>query len=540
MNIQKITVLVHNIRLPLDESVEYAFAYAKRKLRRLGVSLDGAACRLYRKSVDSRKKNDVHFVVSVAVGPLVCRLTESECQKEGLALLNEATLSCTQGELALSVPPLIVGSGPAGLFCALLLAEKGYCPIVLERGGSVEQRKRAVRAFYETKILDTNTNIQFGAGGAGTFSDGKLVTRINDPLSSYVLSRFVEFGAPEEILYLAKPHVGTDILSGIVDRMLTKIEALGGRVYYNTCFLSYSASGGRVKVAHTTRGDFQTDLLILATGHSSRDTYRALMKADLAIEPKPFSVGMRIEHLAREIDESMYGEIYAHPALTHAEYNLSYDTKNRGVYTFCMCPGGEVVAATSEEGRVVVNGMSHHARDGKNSNSAVVCSVFTSDYGNTSVGALDFIDRIERAAYAAAGSTYATPLCTVGDFLQARDAHHEPSVVQPTYMQSGFYKLCAPEKYLPSFVTEQIRAALVHFDKRIHGFASSHAILSGAETRTSSPLRITRDPLSRLAIGYHNLYPVGEGAGYAGGITSAAIDGIRCALQIISKYAPIL
>ncbi len=532
--------LVHNIRLPLDENISYAYESARKKLNKLGYSCRDASFSLYRKSVDSRRRADVHFVLSIAVSGIGTKIPEDVCKREGIGILCDSSLMFTFGHKIISHRPLIVGSGPTGLFCALLLAENGYRPILLERGGSIAQRRSAVSSFYRTKVLDSECNIQFGAGGAGTFSDGKLVTRINDALSNYILSRFVEFGAPDEILTLAKPHVGTDVLSGLVDRMIDKIVSLGGEIYYHTKFLSFRSVGSRVVSVLTNRGEIATDVLILATGHSARSTYRELLRLGLSIEPKQFSVGMRIEHLTADIDRAMYGNFASHPSLAHAEYNLSTNTKERGVYTFCMCPGGEVVAATSEEGRVVVNGMSHHARNGRNSNSAVVCSVFCEDYGKTPEGALSFIENIEKKAYIAGGETYAAPLCTVGDFLEDNSYRTEPHRVLPTYMEKGFYHLSSPDKYLPSFVTRQIRVALLDFDKKIKGFASRDAVLSGAETRTSSPLRILRDPSSRLALGYENLYPAGEGAGYAGGITSAAIDGVRCAMEIMANYAPLL
>ncbi len=540
MSILGETYLIHNIRLPLDEDELFAFDVAKRKLNKLGVSTSDAVFYLYRKSVDARKKSDVHFVVSVAVNGPNFSISPRLCQKEGIGVLSNELLSPDFGTDKLVSRPVIVGSGPTGLFCALLLSEYGYSPIVIEQGGSIQERCEAVKRFNLERILDSSNNIQFGAGGAGTFSDGKLVTRINDPLTSYILTRFVEFGAPQEILTLAKPHVGTDILSVIVDKMIDRIVSLGGEIHYHTEFLSFSTLGNRVTCVHTTKGDFKTNALILATGHSSRKTYRELLRCGLSMQPKPCSVGMRIEHLASDIDHSMYGDFASHPKLSHAEYTLSTNTKTRGVYTFCMCPGGEVVAATSEEGHVVVNGMSHHARNGKNSNSAVVCSVFTQDYGNSVEGALNFIEEIERRAFVAGGKTYATPLSTVGDFLNQLTPKTLPSKVMPTYMETGFYKLASPELYLPTFVTREIRNALYDFDRKIEGFAAYEAILSGAETRTSSPIRILRDPKSRLALGYENLYPAGEGAGYAGGITSAAIDGVRCALQIMAQYAPLL
>jgi uncharacterized FAD-dependent dehydrogenase len=287
----------------------------------------------------------------------------------------------------------------------------------------------------------------------------------------------------------------------------------------------------------TDKGAIKTGALVLAIGHSARDTYSMLMSKGVRLEAKQFSVGMRIEHLTEDIDRAMYGDFASHPALSHAEYNLAHNTKERGVYTFCMCPGGVVVPAASEEFGVVSNGMSYHARDGKNSNSAVVCSVFREDYGSDPASAIEFQRKIERAAYKAGGENYSAPIITVGDFLSG-DLKNEPSRIMPTYMDGGV-KLARAEEYLPDFVTKGIKNALLDFDKKISGFAASDAILTGAETRTSAPVRILRDRDTGLAPGFDNLYPIGEGAGYAGGITSAAIDGLKAAINIVKRFSPL-
>ena len=537
MRFQKSFLLVNNVKLSVNASQTEAFSVARGILKRAGLASYAKDFSIYRRSVDARHKPDIYFVYSVAVTGDFPNIDEAKQRKYGISLQNPQQIPKAEiGDLPLTAPPVIVGSGPCGLFAALLLAEEGYNPIILERGGSVKERMAAVDRFNREQILDTETNIQFGAGGAGTFSDGKLVTRINDPLTCYILERFIEFGAPEEIRYIAKPHIGTDILSVVVDRMLERIVSLGGRILYHTKFITPITKGGRVTAVLTSSGEIECGALILAIGHSARDTYENLLKQSFSVEAKSFSVGMRIEHLADDIDRALYGDAAGNPALGRAEYALSHDTKRRGTYTFCMCPGGVVVAAASEEGGVVVNGMSYNSRSERNSNSAVVTTVFREDYGSDPLSAIEFQRRIERGAFLSGDGGYAAPIITVGDFLRG-EYKSAPSRILPSYMSGNNVKLANPDDYLPDFVCRGIRSALVDFDRRISGFAAPDAVLTGAETRTSAPLRILRDKDSRLAIGYHNLYPAGEGAGYAGGITSAAIDGIKTALALMKNFS---
>ena len=529
------TYLVSRLNLSLDASEADAFDMAKKRMRHLGALPSDAVFRLYRKSVDARRKSEVHFVATVAVTGSFPSYDEAKLKAYDVAPLAEVQEPDFSPSRPLTARPVIVGAGPSGLFCALRLAEAGYAPIIIERGAPIEERVRIFENFCSSRVLCPESNIQFGAGGAGTFSDGKLVTRISDVAVSKVLETFVEHGAPSEILWQAKPHVGTDILRGVVDSLCRKLTELGAEICFHTTVTSIDRRDGVIKGVYTTNGYIPCGLLVLAVGNSANALFRSMLSSDFVIEPKPFSVGMRIEHLQRNIDASLYGRFAGHSALGHAEYQLSFDTKARGVYTFCMCPGGEVVAAASEENTVVVNGMSNHARDGENANSAVAVSVFPSDFGATPEGAIAFRESIEREAYRAGGGRYVAPAVTVGDFLDGTEGTR-PTTVRPSYL-SGDVRMVSPSRYLPSFVVNSLQRALTFFEGRISGFSDRSAILTGAETRTSCAIRMTRNE-KRLAIGTENLYPIGEGAGYAGGITSSAADGYRTALTILGEYFP--
>ena len=523
--------IISGISLPLDSSADEAVATAAKKLRRAGVRAKRLS--LYRRSVDARDKREIKLVYAVRFSAEGTLKREVE-QKLALQKAASDTLEIVRGSEKMAARPVVIGMGPCGLFAALLLAENGYRPLIIERGGDVESRVRAVDKFYSNGVLDENCNIQFGAGGAGTFSDGKLVTRITDNRCAFVLSKLCEMGAPKAILTMAKPHIGTDILRDVVANAAKRIVSLGGEIMYNTSFLGFGAVRGGIRTLHTTAGDIAASSTVLAIGHSARDTYEMLIGRGTDIEAKDFSVGFRIEHLKEDIDRALYGSFAGHKALPYGEYNLSYNTKVRGVYTFCMCPGGEVVSGASERGGLCVNGMSRYARNGRNSNSAVCVSVFKNDYGATPRDAIEFQRKLERAAFTAGGGDYSAPVMSVGKFLGTSEEYGK---VEPTYM-GGKVREADLTELLPEHLTETLSAGLMDFGRKIRGFDSPSAMLSGLETRTSAPLRILREDNFTM-IGESDIYPGGEGAGYAGGITSAAVDGIKIAEKIISRYRPL-
>ena len=537
-------VIMEGISVPVSADEADILKRAEKKMKRIGIKTDALHFRLYKKSVDARRKDDIRLVCSVLCQfPEGEGLDEASMERLGLKPLVKKELTFERGHTPMAGRPLVVGMGPAGLFCAYILAVNGYAPILIDRGDSVAERVKAVERFYQSGVLDTESNIQFGAGGAGTFSDGKLLTRINDARCAYVLETFHKMGAPEEILVSSRPHVGTDVLRHVVQAMLDAIEAAGGTLCYRCCLNHIEALPDGSFSVDTTAGEWNVGAVVLALGNSARDTFRMLLEQDFLIEPKPISVGVRIEHLREDIDRMFYGSMAGHPNLGAAEYHFADTRGDRGVYTFCMCPGGEVVAGASEDGTVVVNGMSYHARDGQNSNSAIVVSVRPEDFepveNSRVLGAIAFQHAIEQKAYRAGGSDYNVPVQTVGDFLEGIGdaATHKPTKVQPSYRGGEHYTLAPMTEILPSYVCASLQTGLRSFDRKQPGFAAKDAILSAAETRTSSPLRIMRGE-DLCAVGHPGIYPCGEGAGYAGGITSAAVDGIRVAQALMQAYAP--
>ena len=485
---------------------------------------------IHKMSVDAR--NGIKFVYSVGINL-------ADAEKEQLFVGKDKDISVKQkqplviekGEKPLNTRPVICGLGPAGLFCGLVLARQGFRPIVLEQGEDVDTRTKTVKNFETTAKLNVQSNIQFGEGGAGTFSDGKLTTRIGDSRCEFVTDTLVEFGAPEEIKHIAKPHIGTDLLVNVIKNIRNEIIRLGGEVRFNTKLTDISVKNGAVHSVTTSDGDMETDLLVMATGHSARDTFFMLKDKSLLMEAKPFSVGVRIESLQTEIDKGLYHSLAGHPALPKGEYQLSHNTKGRGVYTFCMCPGGNVVAAASEENTVVVNGMSLHARDGKNANSAVVVSVTPQDFGGDFTKAIAFQRQLEKKAFEMGGRNYKAPAQTVDNFLSGK-AGININRVTPSY-PIGVSE-CDMADLFPDHITKELKNALPAMNRKLNGFAAADSVLTGVETRTSSPVRILRGENYQSNI--KGVYPCGEGAGYAGGIMSAAVDGVRIAQQICSEY----
>lgn len=530
--------LLDGIAVRLEDGAARATELAELTMKRAGVDTRSLHFRLFKRSVDARRRQDIRLVCTVLISADE-PLSERVCAKVGLKELANDLPEPPRGTAPMPKPPLVVGMGPAGLFAALALAERGYRPILVDRGDAVAERVKKAERFRNCGVLDTESNVQFGAGGAGTFSDGKLVTRIHDVRCRSVLETLHRFGAPDDVLTLAKPHIGTDVLRTVVERLLAEIERLGGTVRYRCRVTDLREQADGTITAATTDGEISCGAVILAIGHSARDTYETLIEKGYAIEAKPISVGVRIEHKQADIDRALYGNMAGHPELGHAEYALSDTRSARGVYTFCMCPGGEVIAAASEEGGLVTNGMSNRARDGENANAAVLVSVGCADFepvrGSLARGAIAYQRTVERAAFRVGGGDWFAPMMTVGDFLGGGRGS-EPTDILPTY-RGGKVRPADFSSVFSEPINESLRYALRSFAKRVSGYDKPSAILTAAETRTSAPIRILRDGELLCAVGHSCVYPCGEGAGYAGGITSAAVDGLRVAEAILARFA---
>ncbi|MBN2540227.1 MAG: hypothetical protein JXB08_01745 [Bacilli bacterium] len=528
-------IRINNLRLELDDATTKE--QEKTNLIRLVVlkyhikEQQIKSFRIFKKAIDARH-NHVRFIYNV----------DLECANEQRLIKRYNDISVTPdltykevpvGNQPLPFRPIIIGFGPAGIFAALILARRGYRPLVLERGLDVDNRQVKWDEFLEKRVFQEEGSILFGEGGAGTFSDGKLTTLVNDKRSRLILETLVEAGANPEILYLNKPHVGTDVLRGVVKNIREKIRALGGEIRFGAKVTNFQIQNNQItQVIVNETEAINASIVLMAIGHSARDTFEMLHENSLTIQPKPFSVGVRIEHPQELINKSQYGRFWNHTALGAADYKLSYHAKNgRTAYSFCMCPGGQVVASISEANTVVTNGMSYSARADLNANSALLVNVTPNDYpSNHPLAGMYFQREIERKAFDLGRKNYDAPSMTVGDFLN-RDPSNKMSI-QPTY-KPGVINADL-HKILPQYVTDTLQEALPYFETRIKGFSMDEAILTGPETRSSSPIRILRNDSHESNI--QGLYPMGEGAGYAGGIMSSAIDGIKTAENIIMRY----
>ena len=520
---------ISNLKMPITSSIDEVFSACVQKM---GIkNADIISKKILRKSIDARRKQ-VSFIYSVLIE--TNRKIISDDNITPVEIKENEPL--TFGNTPLSHPPVVVGFGPCGMFCALTLARNGYNPTVIERGADVDTRTAKINAFWSGGELDTNTNIQFGEGGAGTFSDGKLTCRTGDALIDSVLEDFVRHGAPDDILYSALPHIGTDILKNVVKSIREEIISLGGKVIFNTSVSDINIKNKKLTSLTLSDGTLvPCDIAVFAIGHSARDTYNMLYHHGIDMIAKTFSVGFRCEHLQSDIDKALYGDFAGNPLLGAASYKLSNRKGDIGCYSFCMCPGGTVVTASSEEQQVVVNGMSNRARDNKNSNSAICINVTPADFGQNPLDGIRFQQDLERRAYTLGGSSYASPVQTLGDYVDGRKTTRlgrvTPSVTH------GYEFADLNTLFSPSF-NNFMKESFARFGKTIDGFNASDTVLTGVETRTSAPLRILRNDQG-VSTTLEGLMPAGEGAGYAGGIMSAATDGIKAAINIMKIYKTI-
>lgn len=527
------TIKINNIVLDIEESMECLKLKAAKKMKIKQSEIH--KMRIVKESIDARRKNMIKFNYAVEVE---CeneqRIVDKADNKDVILRKDRYIPELKFGNKPLKHRPIIVGMGPAGLFAGLTMAQKGYKPIIIERGECVEDRTRTIEKFWNGGEFNSNSNVQFGEGGAGTFSDGKLTTRIKDLRCAFVVEEMVKAGAPEEIMYKGKPHVGTDILKDVVINIRKEIIALGGEVRFNSKLENLVIRDKEIKAVIVNGEEIPCEALILAIGHSSRDTYEMLYRQEISMATKPFAIGVRVEHPQRLIDENQYGKYAGHPRLKAADYKLTYTCKNkeRSVYSFCMCPGGVVVAAASEEGRLVTNGMSYYARDKENANSAIVATVGEKDFGDNPLDAIEFQRRYEELAFKVGGGNYNAPVQMIKDFVNSKSTT-KLGTVKPSYTPG--YTLVDMGKCLPKGVTDALREGFESFEKKIKGFSSGDGIMIGVETRTSAPVRIERNE-ELQSISTKGIYPSGEGAGFAGGIISAAVDGIKCAESIMKTW----
>ena len=477
---------------------------------------------IIRKSVDCRKKDNIHFSYSFALE------LRNEEKYTYLKKYNQPEIKI-ENHRDSKYSPIIIGAGPAGLFCALTMVENGIAPIIVEQGEMVDQRLKTVQAYKDdASQFNCYSNVQFGEGGAGTFSDGKLTTNVNSPLINMVLNYFVKFSAPKEILYQSKPHIGTDNLVNIMKNIREYIQSKGGKYYFNTRFLDYQKENGLIHVICDCQ-KFTTDTLVLAVGHSARNVYELLKQKEIVLTRKNFALGVRIEHLQKDLNYAQYGDCKLD--LPQAEYKLAYHGPQRDCYSFCMCPGGYVVASNSEKDGIVTNGMSYYNRDNINCNSALLVNVKTSDFsGDDPLSGMYFQRELEHKAFIFGGNNGNAPIQKVGDFQEGCTSLSFGKVL-PTYLPG--VTMCDLNDFLPDFIKDTLKQALPYFDHKIKGFNDKDSLLTAIESRSSSPVTIKRNEF--MLSSDDQIYPIGEGAGYAGGITTAAIDGIKAAIRIMSK-----
>jgi len=529
-----LTIILGSVKLNPPVTNEIA-ELQKGASKILNLEVPPGFIRIRRKALDARMRHNIHFTYSLEVNLGDPELEENMALKAGVEMLKAPAIpSPRKGAKKLDSPPVVVGTGPAGIFAALLLARNGYNPVILERGGDVGRRTKKVHKFLSAGMLDPDNNYLFGEGGAGAYSDGKLTSRTKSPWRQWVLDTFVKFGAPEDVGYLTRPHIGSDRLAAVIKAFRKEISALGGTFHFDTTVSGTVMKNGNLAELKLENGDsIQAQTAILAPGSSNRPFFRQLLESGVALEAKPFQMGLRLEHTQEFIDRWKFGGIRKKLRLPPAEYFLTIPSKPERIHSFCMCPGGAILPTVEREGIICTNGMSRYERDGRFASSAFVVTVRPGQFGSGPLAGMDFQLEIEGAAWKAAGGAFRAPCQGAGDFLAGRPSPKPPECSYPFELAPTNLR-----KLMPPFYAQSLRSALGIMNKRIKGFASNSATLVWPETRASCPVRILRDPVSGQSVSTPALFPVGEGAGYAGGITSSAIDGLQAASKLIEIFSP--